>query len=163
MSVVSSQKESGKDFENPNWNSLQQLKLFDNDKEINCIHRPRHSPQENISKRQHVDKRQKENCDENNIEKKCMHCGNKHPKQKCLAFGRQCNKCKKFNHYAKMCHSSGKLNSIETKGSNNGSNQEEVSDDFLFLDTIQAAINETRINHNHRNMKHCAWTILKSS
>ena len=47
-----------------------------------------------------------------------------------------------------MCRSNGKINSIETKGSNNGSNQKEVSYHFLFLDTIQAAINETRIKRN---------------
>ena len=36
--------------------SLQQLKLFDNDKEIDSIHSPRHPRRENFSKRQHVDK-----------------------------------------------------------------------------------------------------------
>ena len=37
---------------------------------------------------------------------------------------------------------------LAPSGSNNGSNQKEVSDHFLFLDTIQAAINEKRNNHN---------------
>lgn len=38
-----------------------------------------------------------------------------------------------------MCRSSGKLNAIETKGSK----PEESGDDFLFFDTIKAAVDET--------------------
>ena len=72
----------------------------------------------------------------------CANCGNKHPKQKCPAFGRQCNKCKKFNHYAKMCRSSGKLDAVETKGLK----PDETDNDYLFLDTITAAVDETKTN-----------------
>ena len=43
--------------------SLQQLKLLNNDNEIDSIHSPRHPRRENFSKRQHVDKRQKKNRD----------------------------------------------------------------------------------------------------
>ena len=39
-----------------------------------------------------------------------------------------------------MCRSSGKLDAIETKYSK----PEETGDDFLFLDTITAAVDETK-------------------
>ncbi len=35
--------------------------------------------------------------------KKCQRCGSSHPPKKCPAFGKECMKCKKKGHYAKMC------------------------------------------------------------
>ena len=35
--------------------------------------------------------------------RKCWSCGFSHEKFKCPAYGKECNKCKKLNHYAKMC------------------------------------------------------------
>ena len=35
---------------------------------------------------------------------KCGRCGRSHPPRSCPAFGEQCRKCLKYNHFAKMCH-----------------------------------------------------------
>ena len=121
--------------------SLQQLKLFDSDKEVGAISKTRqprrkYIPKGNPEERESV----KQDRHESKMWKTCSNCGNKHPKQKCPAFGRQCNKCKKFNHYGKMCRSSGKLDAVETKALK----PEETGDDYLFLDTITAAVDEAK-------------------
>ena len=36
----------------------------------------------------------------------CSNCGSQHPKKQCPAFGKQCRKCNKLNHFAKCCRSS---------------------------------------------------------
>ena len=40
----------------------------------------------------------------------CKNCGLKHGPMQCGAKGKQCHKCQKFNHYARMCLSGGKRN-----------------------------------------------------
>ncbi|XP_041439819.1 uncharacterized protein K02A2.6-like [Xenopus laevis] len=35
--------------------------------------------------------------------KPCSRCGRQHPPQQCPAYGVECNKCKKRNHFGKMC------------------------------------------------------------
>lgn len=37
--------------------------------------------------------------------KECTRCGYKHPPKKCPAFGQKCSKCKKMNHYSRVCKS----------------------------------------------------------
>ena len=39
------------------------------------------------------------------VKKNCFACGRSHEriKQKCPAYGKQCNKCKAFNHFAAQC------------------------------------------------------------
>ena len=59
-------------------------------------------------------------------------CGNYgliHTKGQCLAYGKQCNKCKKMYHYARMCRSSKSVNSCQQ--------QPGKSDDYLFLETVK--------------------------
>lgn len=36
----------------------------------------------------------------------CRNCGRQHPPKSCAAFGKQCHKCGKNNHYAKVCRQS---------------------------------------------------------
>ena len=36
---------------------------------------------------------------------KCYSCGETHPRGKCPAHGKECNKCHKLNHFAKVCRS----------------------------------------------------------
>jgi hypothetical protein len=95
--------------------SLQQLKLLNQDKEVEAINKTRQPRRKYIPKNNPEARKPRQDRDECKTWKTCTNCGNKHPKQKCPAFGRQCNKCKKFNHYAKMCRSSGKFDAIETK------------------------------------------------
>ncbi|CAB3989789.1 Hypothetical predicted protein, partial [Paramuricea clavata] len=57
-------------------------------------------------------------------------CGKRgliHPKGQCVAGGKQCNKCKKMNHYARMCRSSKSVDSC----------RQEKSDEYLFLETVK--------------------------
>ena len=35
----------------------------------------------------------------------CSKCGEQHPPRKCKAYGKECFKCKKMNHFAKCCNS----------------------------------------------------------
>lgn len=39
-----------------------------------------------------------------NRETVCMSCGRSHNRYQCPAYGRQCLKCNKFNHFARMCN-----------------------------------------------------------
>ena len=59
----------------------------------------------------------------------CGNCGLIHSKGQCLARGKQCTKCKKMNHYARMCRSSKSVDSCQQ--------QAEKSDDYLFLGTVK--------------------------
>ena len=57
----------------------------------------------------------------------CGNCGLIHPKGQCLSYGKQCNKCQKMNHYARMCRSSKSVDSC----------RQEKSDEYLFLETVK--------------------------
>lgn len=61
----------------------------------------------------------------------CRYCGGSHRRGSCPAYGQTCNKCKKSNHFAKVCQAKPKrVETIETN-------------DF-FLDSIELKINETK-------------------
>lgn len=49
-----------------------------------------------------------------NPKSSCGNCGTSHPPRSCPAYGRQCNNCSKFNHYAALCRSKRKPNRTET-------------------------------------------------
>ena len=59
----------------------------------------------------------------------CYNCGLIHSKGQCLAHGKQCNKCKKMNHYARIYRLSKSVDLCQQ--------QPEKSDDYLFLDTVK--------------------------
>lgn len=44
----------------------------------------------------------------------CGYCGYVHPKGKCAAYGKQCNKCKRLNHFESVCRSSAGVHEVET-------------------------------------------------
>jgi len=54
----------------------------------------------------------KDHIDRNrpNKERKCDYCGRNHAKGQCSAYGKQCKKCGKANHFAVMCRSNRALN-----------------------------------------------------
>lgn len=55
------------------------------------------------------------------IIKDCTKCGKNHPINKCPAYGKKCNKCKKINHFSNVCKSKNVNiieNDIETKSNN---------------------------------------------
>ena len=43
----------------------------------------------------------------------CGSCGLRHPRKQCPAYGKQCRKCNKFNHFSKYCGSSRTTDAIE--------------------------------------------------
>ena len=43
----------------------------------------------------------------------CSNCGEQHPPRKCKAYGKECFKCKKMNHFTKCCNS--KTASVRTE------------------------------------------------
>ncbi|XP_054864307.1 uncharacterized protein LOC129348265 isoform X1 [Amphiprion ocellaris] len=43
----------------------------------------------------------------------CKKCGEMHKPKQCPAFGRTCAKCKKQNHYAKMCHTRKNVHTVQ--------------------------------------------------
>ncbi|VDI10629.1 Hypothetical predicted protein [Mytilus galloprovincialis] len=67
-----------------------------------------------------------------NFANKCKNCGGKHERRKCPAFGKQCNKCHKYNHFASVCLSSNK----SPKKMHTLDICSESDDDELFVATI---------------------------
>ncbi|CAG2204968.1 unnamed protein product [Mytilus edulis] len=67
-----------------------------------------------------------------NFANKCKNCGGKHERRKCPAFGKQCNKCHKYNHFASVCLSSNK----SSKKMHTLDICSESDDDELFVATI---------------------------
>ena len=50
-------------------------------------------------------------CDDDSP--KCDKCGLRHKPKECPAFGKQCYRCGKDNHYARLCHRAKKVAEIE--------------------------------------------------
>lgn len=49
-------------------------------------------------------------------QKSCTRCGTQHPPRQCPAYGKQCNKCNKDNHYARCCKNpaqKGKVDAVD--------------------------------------------------
>ncbi|XP_021340552.1 uncharacterized protein K02A2.6-like [Mizuhopecten yessoensis] len=75
---------------------------------------------------------------------KCRNCGKSHPKNECPAFGKQCHKCGKNNHFKNLCRSgkkSGRMNHVYDVALT-----EEDTDSFsdLFIRELQVGqINDT--------------------
>lgn len=71
----------------------------------------------------------------------CSYCGNSHlfSKSACLAWGSQCNKCGKKNHFAKQCKTKGSIKAVQESDS---SSQEVLvlqkrKSDGIFVVTLQ--------------------------
>ncbi|CAC5403290.1 unnamed protein product [Mytilus coruscus] len=67
-----------------------------------------------------------------NFANKCKNCGGNHERRKCPAFGKQCNKCHQYNHFASVCLSSNK----SSKKMHTLDVCSESDDDELFVATI---------------------------
>ncbi|XP_015181185.1 PREDICTED: uncharacterized protein LOC107068878 [Polistes dominula] len=50
----------------------------------------------------------------------CKYCGRLHPKDKCFAFGKECNKCKRRNHFSKYCPGVMYINNCSFCGGDHG-------------------------------------------
>ena len=67
----------------------------------------------------------------------CRYCGQSHRRGSCPAYGQTCNKCKKLNHFSKVCQS---------KVSQNSQKVETIDANEFFLDSIELKNNETDTN-----------------
>ena len=105
--------------------SKAQLKTMANeDASINSVNQRKQKP-ERSQKQKNEHTRKKEVAS-----KKCHKCGYKHGNNKCFAKGKQCTKCQKLNHFARVCRS--------TPDARKGVNflEEEDSDEELFAGCI---------------------------
>lgn len=73
----------------------------------------------------------------NNYINNCTRCGFSHNVNKCPAFGKQCNKCKRLNHFSNKCVS--KVNVLHENHDNNDDYTEE-----LVIGTIENGSNDKR-------------------
>lgn len=75
-----------------------------------------------------------------NTRKPCSRCGNRHEYNKCPAYGKECLKCKKPNHFAKMCQSSD-VHNIDEESDDD---YEDIEEDF-YAGCIDK-ITQTQVN-----------------
>ena len=68
--------------------------------------------------------------------KQCRNCGNKHEPHKCPAFGKQCSKCHKYNHYASVC-----LSTQKTPKKLNVLDISDTESEELFVAMIEKSVN----------------------
>ena len=64
----------------------------------------------------------------------CNNCGSQHPKKQCPAFGKQCRKCNKLNHFAKCCRSTRRK--VESVAQSESNSQNNSQSDLMFVGAI---------------------------
>ena len=79
-------------------------------------------------RQQYDNKRNLNNSRKQDIEN-CKYCGRDHPRRKCPAYGKACNKCGKKNHFSNVCKatSTGKTKPVSAVVDDNS-----VSDDIAY-------------------------------
>ena len=77
--------------------------------------------------------------------KQCRNCGNKHEPLRCPAFGKQCTKCHKYNHYTSVC-----LSTQKTPQKLNVLDISDTESEELFVAMIEKSVNtiQTMIINN---------------
>lgn len=108
--------------------SRQQMKLFASEGNVNQVKRGPSNRVQNEGKEGKAQETKKSTQRKEELKHDtCRNCGSIHPKGQCSAYGKQCHKCRKMNHYAKMCRSSKAVHSF----------QHEPSESHLFLETVK--------------------------
>ena len=120
--------------------SRQQIQLFANEgNHVNDVRRTRAYRQK--EKNKCVKQQKTKKAAEGKQEPKrgaCRNCGSIHPKGQCSAHGKQCNKCKKMNHYARMCQSSKTVDTFRQQ-------KQEKASEYLFLESVKVkSVDEIR-------------------
>ena len=69
------------------------------------------------------------------IKKRCHYCGTTHRKL-CPAYGQRCSKCRKMNHFARVCLSSTNRVEAVLDNTESGMNLDELFIDFMNVDVI---------------------------
>jgi transposase InsO family protein len=105
--------------------SSQQLKAIDGG-EVEAVHA--------VHKKKFSKKSEKSDRPKSKKKKNCSFCGTQHPKRKCPAWGQQCKKCKKFNHFDSVCRNNGaaKVHQVETESDEEDEDEEETDDASVF-------------------------------
>ena len=78
----------------------------------------------------------------------CGNCGGQHQPGSCPAKGRKCNKCMKYNHFARVCRQSQKVNAhavTSDAGCINSHNSDSSESDF-FVDSVNSVSTDTGQN-----------------
>lgn len=95
--------------------------------------------------------------------KNCNNCGSDHPakRDKCPAYGQQCNGCKKWNHFKKCCRST-QTNQPKwryTKTIHNVEPHQTNSDEgeSFFIDGVTAENVDSIANLTEWIVQHCTW------
>ncbi len=86
-----------------------------------------------------------------NTQFQCKKCGTKHAARSCPAFGKTCNKCKKANHFSKVCRSTSTnlselytdMNATTDMTENTASEETHLFMDELHTDTMDETENIT--------------------
>ena len=80
----------------------------------------------------------------------CTNCGYDHEIRNCPAFGRQCRKCNRYNHFEKMCPTKMKVHQTRTRNNRRprqlDTKEFDSSEDSLFIGTI-----------NHGDSNNAEW------
>lgn len=94
-------------------------------------------------------------------EAKCRYCGTKHTfkKEKCPAYGKECSKCKKMNHFAIACKT---INTSYNKPKkvHNINEEYEREEDYSEEDSSEELINNIKTTKNNKQIK-CQMLIKK--
>ncbi|KAI4890019.1 hypothetical protein NFI96_007835 [Prochilodus magdalenae] len=115
-----------------------QLKAMASDsQEVHAIHR-------RTNKQSFAKQANKPNESQKMFNKGCGACGGNHSKHKeCPAKGKQCLKCKKYNHFAKVCRTkSYPPSKNEHKEVHSVRETQDDSESGLFIDTVTATAEE---------------------
>ncbi len=88
----------------------QQLKAIDGNGEVEAVHAVGQKTKKKKSSKQAREDRLSES------RRNCTYCGTQHAKKHCPAWGHQCKKCKRNNHFASVCKSRGtKVHQLDTE------------------------------------------------
>ena len=79
--------------------------------------------------------------------KPCKYCGQSHERNKCPAYGKTCNYCKKLNHWEKVCQSKAKQKVHAVQNDNDHSEYDDSSDDCFEIHSMELT-NETELPIN---------------
>lgn len=93
----------------------------------------------------------------------CKNCGGNHPakRDQCKAFGQQCHRCKKFNHFKSQCRSASKnyfksINQITDENTDS-------SEESFYIDGLCLGASEINVvDHHNTTVKqeiHCSLTV----
>ena len=83
---------------------------------------------------------------DNEVVVNCRNCGNKHGRKSCPAYGKQCNYCKKLNHFANVCMTKKKNDSRNNQAVHNIHDSSDTTDETCIIDSIYSSHDPNTVN-----------------